>query len=206
MDEKKLFDEYKNIAIQDHEYFSNKNKPQREKYCVELLLSYLCTEYNSIELEMPPQESKVDIEFRDASFQVKEIVDEHFRRGEMYRRNRKAYEEADSFKNIVWNLSVNNIPSMAKMYDLVLNLAKTTSEERKYSELKGQLDLLIYVTRSRASLFKESDIDLEKFSDLGWRSVSCVNEKQAVIFYLSESAPKFMRGKEGIIFERDINH
>jgi len=51
---------------------------------------------------------------------------------------------------------------------------------------------MIYVTRPRASLIQAEEIKSEEFSDLGWRSVSCVNSKQAVVLHSTQSAPMFI--------------
>jgi hypothetical protein len=44
----------------------------------------MCVEHQNEELNSPDQRSKVDVHFRDARFQVKELTDPNMRRGKLY--------------------------------------------------------------------------------------------------------------------------
>lgn len=90
---------------------------------------------------------------------------------------------------------VQDVPPIRKIYDLVLEMVVGLSSEEKYLAHKSGLDLVIYVTRTRASLIELAQIEPHDFSKLGWRSVSCVNSKQAVVLYVSSHAPEFLRAR-----------
>ncbi|BFU95770.1 MAG: hypothetical protein NTNFB02_24920 [Nitrospira sp.] len=96
---------------------------------------------------------------------------------------------AEMLEQIALPSVANYIPPIGKIYELVLDMIVGLSNEKKYLSRKSALDLVIYVIRTRASLIKPPEIELNDFSGLGWRSVSCVNSKQAVVLYASSHAP-----------------
>lgn len=79
------------------------------------------------------------------------------------------------------------------MYDLVVKGAKQLSESKTYMASKNDLDLIFYITRQRASLVQRKEICSLDFCKLGWRSVSCVNSKQAVVLFAAQDAPDFIK-------------
>lgn len=88
-----------------------------------------------------------------------------------------------------------DVPGVSRMYDLVNSESRKLSELETYKTAKSELDLIFYITRTMASLITEDEIDLHGLSILGWRSISCINAKQAVVLYANESAPKFLKRK-----------
>jgi Protein of unknown function (DUF1780). len=64
-------------------FFSNKEKLSREKWVVRRLLRALHIDF--AEEEMAGAEEPVDVLFRDAKFQVKEILDEGRRRTDEFK-------------------------------------------------------------------------------------------------------------------------
>jgi hypothetical protein len=79
-------------ALKDSiDFFSNKQKLNREKWTVRRLLSALGIAFN--ENELTSAEEPVDVAFRDIRFQEKEILDQNRRRTDEYK---KALEKAQS--------------------------------------------------------------------------------------------------------------
>lgn len=200
MEEKEIFELHKRQSIESHEYFSNRNKSIRERYCVDLLLNYLDISHDEGELVSQEISDKVDVKFRDASFQVKELIDTLARRNDIYKNNRKSFEEAESFQQLKFRPFLTDVPNPARMCDLVDECVKKLSEAGKYKARISEIDLLLYITRRNCSLFTEVEVGEFDYSNLGWRSVSCVNEKQAVILYTSKIAPNFLLDKSKQIF------
>lgn len=184
---------------EDHEYFSNRNKECRERYVTALFLSFCGIEYDECELLSQEQASKTDVIFRKASFQIKELMDEDNARGSFLKDFRHSCERASSISEISFTHKAHDISPCAKMYDLVQKMARERRADKKYANEAGNLDLLIYATRTRASLLMDSEINLTDFSEIGWRSVSCVNEHQAAVLYASDSAPLLLRQRAGRI-------
>src|ERR1044072_4877774 len=193
MDDREVLDLLLKAAWDDVKYFSNENKDERERWAVSKFLSVLNVEYREEEICSLDPHSKVDVCFRDASFQIKELTDPDLRRGKMYKDAYASIKAAKSLDQVSLVGDVQDIPPIANMYELVLEKAKEVAGDEAYRTSKGQVDLLIYVTRTRESLIHAEEIADEAFSGLGWRSVSCVNEKQAVVLFSSPSAPDFLR-------------
>jgi|SRR5690349_15899479 len=199
MDDRQALDLLLKAAWDDVQYFSNTNKDERERWVVSKFLSILNVEYREEEIRSLDQHSKVDVCFRGASFQIKELTDPNLRRGKMYKDAYASIKAAKSLDQVSLIGEVRDVPPIANMYELVLEKARQLAGHKSYSTSKGQLDLLIYVTRTRASLIHADDIADEAFSGLGWRSVSCVNEKQAVVLFSSPLAPDFLRENAKIL-------
>ncbi len=199
MDEREILDVLEKAAWDNVKYFSNANKDQRERWVVSKFLSILKVEYREGEIRSVDQHSKVDVCFRGASFQIKELTDPDLQRGKMYKNAYASIKAAKSLDEVSLIGEVQDVPPVANMYELVLEKATELADDKLYSTSKGQLDLLIYVTRTRASLIQPDEITDEAFSGLGWRSVSCVNEKQAVVLFSSSSAPDFLNERARIL-------
>jgi hypothetical protein len=190
-------------ARKELKYFSNSNKEERERWTVSEFLSIICVDYQIEELISPEQRSKVDVHFRNARFQVKELTDPNMRRGKFYKDAYNSLKAASSLDEVSLVGDVHDTPPVTKMYDLVLDEAKKLADDDRYKELKGQLDLLIYVTRPRAALVQESEIIIEDFSCLGWRSVLCMNSTQSVVLFSSHKGPDFLSNKLGKVMSNN---
>ena len=199
MNDREMLDRLLNWAEDKVKYFSNANKNGRERWVVSEFLSILNVEYREQEIRSLDQHSKVDVCFRDASFQIKEITDPNLRRGKMYKDAYASIQAAKSLDQVSLVGDAQDVTPIANMHELVLERTKELAADESYRTSKGQLDLLIYVTRTRASLIHSEEIAGEAFSGLGWRSVSCVNAKQAVVLFSSPSAPDFLKEKTKIL-------
>jgi len=192
MDEHEILKHLKESAWQDVKYFSNSNKEERERWVVSDFLSVLGIEHSVADLQSLEQESKVDVRFRNAQFQVKEIPDPNLLRGKMYKDTYNSINMAKSLGEVSLVGDLHDLPQISCMYELVLEKAGDLANSETYRDTKSVLDLLIYVTRPRASLIQAHEIKSEDFAEFGWRSVSCINSKQGVVLYSSQSAPKFI--------------
>ena len=184
-------------AEDDFQYFGNANKEIREQDTVKQFLSKLDIQYSDDEIHSLEQNNKADIRFRDAMFQVKELTDPNFRRGKFYKDIRNSIKIATRLDQVCLVGDVQDIPPIISIYELVFEKANELANNENYERFKNQLDLLIYVTRTRASLIQATEINIDAFSAFGWRSISCINYKQAVVFSSSSSAPSFITDKLG---------
>lgn len=203
MNDRKILDHLLKSAWEDVEYFSNPNKEARERWVVSQFLSILGVEHLAKELQSLEQTNKADVRFRSSFFQVKELPDPNLRRGKMHKDIYNSIKSATSLEDVVLVGDVRDVPPITSMYELVLQKAAELANSESYKTSKSGLDILIYVTRTRASLILPYEIDNEAFSSLGWRSVSCVNAKQAVVLFTSNSAPDFIRERFNEIMSTD---
>lgn len=199
MGDREILDRLLKWAWDNVEYFSNPNTAARERWIVSEFLSVLAVQHNAEGLLSLEQCNKADVRFRDAFFQVKELSDPDLRRGKMYKDAYNSIKAAQTLNEVSLVGDASDIPPIANMHMLVVEKAKELACDKRYQGLKAELDLLIYVTRTRAALIQQHEIDLDAFAGLGWRSVSCVNTKQAVVLFSSPSAPEFIRERSQIL-------
>ena len=61
MSEQEILETIRQAAIEDHEYFGNKNKPYLEKYVASLFLSILGVDHKEDDLHAEIEASSVDV-------------------------------------------------------------------------------------------------------------------------------------------------
>ena len=161
MDEREILKHLQNSAWEDVEYFSNSNKEGRERWVVSEFLSVLGVEYHEADLQSLEQENKGDVSFHNAQFQIKELPDPMLLRGKMYKGAYNSIKAATSLEEVSLVGDARDLPPIANMYNLVLEKAIELANSKTYEAVKNELDLLIYVTRTRASLIQKHEIKSE---------------------------------------------
>lgn len=174
-------------------FYSNSGKDQRELWVVDEFLKALPVQFAPDELHAQPQHSKVDVEFRDARFQVKEIPDPNIRRGAEIKDTYERVMKAKTLQETIGPGFVYDTPPVVDGYELVRDAASGWAGNEKYREHKASLDLLFYVTRPMASGVGLNEARVSELSLLGWRSVSCLTGRRALVLYASPSAPLFLQ-------------
>ena len=155
-------------------FFSNAGKEEREHWVVTEFLVHLKVAFSAAELRSHPQASKVDVEFRTARFQVKEITDPNFRRGDEIRTTYERVMRAMSLQDTVGPGFVYDIPPPLSGNAVVRDTAADLAASATYRDDKAQLDLLCYVTRTRTSLIEADEVRRSEVAAIGWRSISCL--------------------------------
>jgi len=201
MEESEILQNIKDAARDDLNFHSNRGKKERERWVVCEFMRFLKTKFEESEVKSLEQSSKIDVRFRDGQFQVKEITNPGILRNKYFKDKYKSIKSANRLEDIELPTVVQDIPDVIRMYELVILESKKLSESHVYTTIKNELDLIFYITRTRADLINEDEIYSQDFLNLGWRSISCLNTKQAVVLYASEGAPKFLRAKTKHIFE-----
>lgn len=191
--EEKLLAEMKRNWEDNFQFYSNAGKEARERWVVSEFLSCLFISFTPEELRSQEQKSKIDVEFREGRFQIKEITDPDIRRNAEIKTTYERVMNAKTLQKTVGPGFACDIPSIVSGYDLVKERARDLALSEKYVECKSNLDLLFYVTRSRASIIKPFEINREELSSLGWRSISCLMGRDAMVLYASCQAPIFLR-------------
>lgn len=194
--EEERLNQIRNKRNEEAYFFSSKGIKDREKWIVSKFLTRLGVLYKSTELLSEGQASKVDISFRDALFQIKEIPDQDIERTKEARQLKEYADNADSIKDIFPPLKAKDIPPITDGYELTLNKCQILSENGKYPDrIRQHLDLLIYITRRRSSIIKRDRINEDDFKGMGWRSISVLMGDKSNILYCHETSPEFLREK-----------
>ena len=178
-------------AKQAH-FFSNKGKPERERWVVGEFLTHLSVSYSEDDLIAYSQDGDVDIGFRNARFQVKELVTPGMRRGAEIKQLWKQAESATNVEDLIGYLTSYDVPAFAQAYDLICSEA--AAQASKY--IPSRLDLLVYVTRTHASPIRVEEVVTDHLAAIGWRSISCLMGCKAVVLYASEAAPLELRAAQ----------
>jgi len=192
-DERTLLEEMKRSWSENLRFYSNAGKEERERWVVAEFLTRLPVPFGPNELRSHVQKSKVDVEFRDARFQVKEIPDPNFRRGDEIKTTYHRVMNAKTLQDTVGPGFVYDVPRVESVYDLVRDTARELACSATYEDHKATLDLLCYVTRTRVSVIGVKEVKPEELSLLGWRSISCLIGNQAVALHAGPGAPTFLQ-------------
>jgi hypothetical protein len=186
-------------------YFSNENKPARERHVVDDLLRNLGTRFRIAEIEsVPVREEPPDVRFRSAAFEVKEILDDSRRRHAEYKGLLEGARRARSYKHL-WHLS-QYTPRDISLSDLLEEAAQLSGRVlRKYSlTAVRELDLLVYYNRLDVIGLDERHFPPSDPRLGGWRSVTVVIGYRAIVFFTTPKAPLFLRRAVGQVRHRPM--
>ena len=177
-------------------FFSNKMKKDREKWVVREFLDYLKIEVKKNEVASFDDEPP-DVVFRDARFEIKEILEENRRRTDEYKKALRIAETATNITDLFEEWS----PTELKMRDALKIVAtKASAEQKRYAPAVCQsLDLLFYLNPRDASIVGNNIASniLHGIEQLKWRSISFVTNDCAVVMAANDKAPSFIMAKTG---------
>ena len=179
-------------AEEEWRFYSRGGKPERERWVVSEFLRCRGIDLVDAELLTEDQHSKIDLRFRDARFQVKEITNPGTKRGDEARAVVERLRAAKTLEDVIAPPFSYDVPPPVTIYSLVSEKAACLSVEPKYKTVKATLDLLFYVTRTHTSLIRRVEIDTAHLASLGWRSISCLAGGQAVVLFADATAPGFI--------------
>lgn len=171
-------------------FFNNSIKPERERSVCRAFLRTIGIDFKDKEL-IAPTEEPADVAFRDARFQIREILDPGRKRGDEWREKEKKYTEAKSIIEISGPYSS---PIPFNLETLVPALVDSLSEKSiKYGNKCHDIDILVYINLSNKSLIPDSEIpDLDKLRLQGWRSASFIFNPYGVVLFANSNAPDFL--------------
>ncbi len=196
------FEKYKKIELtrlqESIEFFSNKGREERELCNVTEFLKILGIDFTKSELSQPPDDPP-DVIFRDAEFEVTELIDVNRRRHKELKERLKRLEAAKSYSDILESgLKQTKLTSE----ELLRKLENRLIAEKIYSnDVKAKTDALVYVNLVE-NYFDKEDISTLATPDKSplkqWRSISLLfNGEIACVLFASASAPSFIRSVAG---------
>jgi hypothetical protein len=181
-----------------HEFFSTHGQRARERWVAIRFLTALPISFDADEVrDDEPQASDIDINFRGAHFQIKEIPDPNTRRSGEVKATNQRVQAAKTLQETIGPTFANDVPPTVNGYELVRDQALLLARDPKYIGSKQYLDLLLYVTRTRASVPSVGEVERKELGHIGWRSIGCLFGEQAIVLYAGEKAPKFLRTAAG---------
>ena len=175
-------------------FFSNKQKLNREKCVVKQLLNALLIDFE--EEEMAEADEPADVSFRDAKFQVKEIMDEGRRRTDEFKTALDKAEKAKNYRDLQEQSTLIDIPfSDAVKYCHTYAMELISLSKYGTRELKD-IDLLCYFNLQDYHEAPPNDVQYEA---LGFLSLSVVGNRYCEVVYAATGAPQFLKDNIGKI-------
>lgn len=172
---------------------SNRRKSEREQAVCRAFLRSSGIRFSENELVAPCQEP-ADVCFREARFQVREILEQGRQRGEEWRRRQTHWEKA---RSIAGTKEKWVSPTPMKLSELVQVIGVALEEKSKKYGINGcaVTDALVYVnmTRSRFLIRRSSTGDLSQLKAHAWRSVCVLFPPYGTVLLAHDSAPWFLR-------------
>ena len=141
-----------------------------------------------------------DVLYRDAAFEIKEIMDEgRLRHDEVKRSRQRPIKNGAKDELNQW--SVIDLPPEDASLLVVKQL--DVLAKRYLAEVKARTDLLFYINKVN-HWFDDGPVpSSDLFEPYGWRSVSAVIDSSvSIVFQADDSAPKFLQENLGIVRHR----
>lgn len=183
------------------EYFSSKKKADREYWIVNEFLTNLNIKFDCVEIQKGKTEP-VNVIFRRANFQTKEILDEDSKRHGEYKEALKKLKESPVSFGASELKAIPRYISIQKIVNLINEKLESYIVD---TVLCKQIDMLLYVNLSVFGLSKNIQyIFPERKIWQKWRSVSMVeNGRINFVFWDREDAPDFIKSNIGRIICRE---
>lgn len=186
------------------EFFRTGNKFKRERWVAREYLTNLGLSVAENELASPPQDPP-DVLYRDASFEIKEILSDGRRRHQEYKEGLQKAIEATASGDLVEKMLTPRDVTVSGVCTRILKEA-TALAEKKYSHaVRRSLDLLFYVNLNDVFDLVETPFpDFNALESLGYRSVAFVMGYRSSTLVAMDAAPSFVKAAVGRIVHRKV--
>ncbi|MCU7806955.1 MAG: DUF1780 domain-containing protein [Candidatus Thiodiazotropha sp. (ex Semelilucina semeliformis)] len=171
------------------QFFGARYKSEREIWVANSFITNLNIPFEKAEV-ISPEQDPPDVIFRDAQFEIKEILDPGRRRHAEYKKMLEHARTITDPKQLLLEFTPID-KTIAEIYELCL---KETKALTKYpTALRADTDLLFYVNLYHVmGLTEEPFPDTSELAALGWRSVSFVKGYRSCVLTASPGAPEFL--------------
>lgn len=175
-------------------FLSNDMKPVRERSVCATFLRCLGMDFSVDEIvSVENKNQPPDVIFREARFEICEILDKGRRRHQEARMRAKHLKQVKTVEDIFVKFEFRSPISYVQMFDLAVKVLADKSLLYG-AENCTKLDALLCVQLQRKSLYVKSFIpDHAALLSQGWRSVSLLMIPYSHVIYATESAPEFLR-------------
>ena len=178
-------------------YFAPETARTRERQTVTSFVENLQINFTQDEI-ISPDDDPPDVVFRDARFEIKEILDPGRRRHDEYKAELKRARTLTDPKDLLEFFT----PKDEHIGDIFQRCESVAADlQNKYpAAVRSELDLLFYVNLMRVMSVTERPFPVtDGLSALGWRSISFVMGQRSCCFFARSDAPEFIRLVQGRI-------
>lgn len=197
MDDDSYLNDIRNGLKESVDFFASQDKFILESWVVVEFLTNFSMQFAEADLVRgsdPP-----DVIFRDAQFEVKEILDKGRKRHAEFKQALVQANAATDPAELLEEYTPKDI-SIQELYALIHSRAAHYAA-RKYShDIREQIDLLFYVNLEDVIGFIETPFpDVTPLALLGYRSVSFLEGHRSCVLCANSNAPSFLQVPTGII-------
>ena len=186
-------EQIKHLIVETEEaikFFSNEKKPDLERSTCAAFLRCHGIDVNVEEIESYSDEPP-DVIYKEARFEIKELLDDDRRRHDEYKKKLERLKKAKKLSD----LSQPYTPTFVTIRDIAKRSCTLLEKHSKRYDkaLISSLDILIYFNLMDYYLDEEFvEPDITDLKAQGWRSVSMVSGSSAFVFCAQDSAPDFL--------------
>ena len=205
MNDKDYLDRVSAFASEMRRFHARTQQPERERRAVCGFLRCIGIDFAVDEIQSRPKENDpVDVEFRDAHFQVTDLLGER-KPGRIWQERERKWGNADSVSDVAepWDWS------QPISYDEISREITKHLEHTKAAHFDAQtratVDILVYVELLPKRHLWPLDPFSSHHNDLvqqGWRSVSMVSFPYGSVLAACGSAPEFLQSRSGQILKK----
>jgi Putative endonuclease, protein of unknown function (DUF1780) len=176
-------------------FFGPKMKPERERSVCRAFVRCLGLDFSEAEI-IASKTEPVDVEFRTARFQIRELLDPSRKRGDELKETQRKYENATSIEDLATPYEPSRPWSIGRLGAEVTKALQEKAE--KYGNGCQDLDALVYVDLQNQHLNAKSIFaDMTPLKTQGWRSVSVIFAPCSIVFFANANAPDFLQKHAG---------
>jgi putative endonuclease (uncharacterized protein DUF1780) len=194
--EKEVLDALRAGWDEAEQLFSREGKPLQERIAVHGFLRVLGVEHAASDIIKRGPEP-IDVWFQDARFQVTEIMHPPRPRDLEIRQRAVRARTARRLEDMMESGTITSDP-MTPQGVLELVYERAAEKAAHYAGQCSGIDLLAYVNLRRRHLYPTGPFpEVPDLQALGWRSVSLVMERFAIVLSAGSTAPAFLRDPVG---------
>lgn len=177
---------------------SNPRKSERERMVVRAFLRCLGVAFEDAEI-VTGTEEPVDVAFRAARFQIRDLVGDR-KRGKEWAERERRYREAKNISDVMTPFTASTAIPFDRATKMVAEAL--TEKSRRYGpRVCGTLDAVAYIDLGGSNLYPAkpgatSDA-LAELCRQGWRSVSMLSLPYGVVLIADAGAPDFLSDRLG---------
>lgn len=199
MTDEEFLEDRRNALRESVEYFSAKNKPERERWVCHEFIKNLGLSYDEPEV-VTPNDEPPDVVFRDCRFEIKELLDPGRRRHAEYKASlQKALKTTDP-QDLLEQYTPQDITPQ-QIGDRILKELKVLQEHYAPSA-RRHLDVLFYVNLQEHFLKVGPMPPALLFAPYGWRSVSAIIGWSALVMFAAPDASALLASNVSTTIQR----
>jgi hypothetical protein len=190
--EERYLDSLRKHAADTLRYLSSAIKPERERAVCRAFLRSIGVRFVEGEIKAPCREP-IDVSFRDARFQVRELMEVGRRRGDEWKQRQTRWNNARSMAGLLAPVMYPTPMTRSELVEAVSDALEAKSGRYGVSSCY-KLDALVYVNLTDTRVLKRRSAaqDLDRLNAQGWRSVSIVFPPYGIVLVARRTAPQFL--------------